>query len=308
MLGTLSEEVLLVAFFAIVGTILGLCLKIIRSAKASKWQKKFSVYEVAVLLAGLTGCGCVIYGFIEPFCLEVTTVRITSKKLSKASAPLRIVQLTDLHCDGLNRVQSKLAETIKPLAPDLIVFTGDAANNPTGLIAFKDCMRQVSAIAPTFGVAGNNDFRGEDIFVETPVVKLEGKATVLDIHGTKVWINGVPVNQPESVQPSMNAAPVDMFDIFLYHYPAAVLAPAVENIDLLCVGHTHGGQVRMPFVGALVTNSQVGKQYEYGLYHLKKGAMFVSRGVGMIALPVRFLAPPEIVLIEVVPDEPAAQD
>lgn len=300
MLGTLSEEVLLVAFFAIVGTIWGLCLKIIRSAKANKWQKKFSPFEIAVLLAGLTGGGCVVYGFIEPFSLEVTTVRIASEKLPKGSTPLRIVQLTDLHCDGLNRVQSKLAKTIKPLAPDLIVFTGDAANNPTGLIAFKDCMRQVSAIAPTFGVAGNNDFRGEDIFAETPVVKLEGKASVLDIHGTKVWINGVPVNQPESVQPSMNAAPVDMFDIFLYHYPAAVLAPAVEKIDLLCVGHTHGGQVRMPFVGALVTNSQVGKQYEYGLYHLKKGAMFVSRGIGMIALPVRFLAPPEVVLIEVV--------
>ncbi|MBY0551038.1 MAG: metallophosphoesterase family protein [Candidatus Obscuribacterales bacterium] len=302
MLSTLSEELLLVAFFAIVGTVLGLCLKSIRSAKANQWKKKLSLFETTVLLAGLTGCACVVYGFIEPFRLEVTTVRITSVKLPKGSIPLRLVQLTDLHCDGLNRVQSKLAETIKPLKPDLIVFTGDAANNSAGVLAFKDCMRQISAIAPTFGVAGNNDFRGDDIFAETPVVKLEGKASLLEIHGTKVWINGVPVNQPESVQPSMNAAPIDMFDIFLYHYPAAVLAPAAEKIDLLCVGHTHGGQVRMPFVGALVTNSQVGKQYEYGLYHLKKGAMFVSRGIGMIALPVRFLAPPEIVLIEVVPE------
>lgn len=302
MFSWLSEEILLIAFLAIVGLILGSCLRIIRSAIANKGQKKFSLFELSILTAGLAGCGCVVYGFIEPFRLEVTSVSITSTKLPQGTAPLRIVQLTDLHCDSFDRVQSKLAGVIGPLKPDLIVFTGDAANNSSGLISFRQCMKKMCTIAPTFGVAGNNDLSGGDVFAETPVIRLDGRPTLLDIHGIKVWINGVPVDHPELVQPSMNTAPADRFDIFLYHYPAAVLAPAVEKIDLLCTGHTHGGQVRMPFIGALVTNSQVGKQYEYGLYQLKKGAMFVSRGVGMIALPVRFLAPPEVVLIEVTPE------
>lgn len=67
-------------------------------------------------------------------------------------------------------------------------------------------------------------------------------------------------------------------------------------------GHTHGGQVRLPFYGALITMSTLGKKYEYGLYNVEGTNMFVSRGIGMTALPIRFLASPEVAVIDVFPE------
>jgi predicted MPP superfamily phosphohydrolase len=89
--------------------------------------------------------------------------------------------------------------------------------------------------------------------------------------------------------------------LLLYHTPDLIETADREEIDLYLAGHTHGGQVRLPFFGAIVTMSAYGKQYEMGLYQLNPTTLYVSRGVGMegMGLPrVRFLCPPEIVLIE----------
>jgi predicted MPP superfamily phosphohydrolase len=78
------------------------------------------------------------------------------------------------------------------------------------------------------------------------------------------------------------------------------------HIDLFCCGHTHGGQVRLPFYGALITNSALGKNYEAGLYYDHGTATYVSRGIGMIGLPVRFLCRPELTAIDIFPAKPTA--
>jgi predicted MPP superfamily phosphohydrolase len=84
----------------------------------------------------------------------------------------------------------------------------------------------------------------------------------------------------------------------------ARLSRARSRIDLFCAGHVHGGQVALPFYGALVTLSRFGKQYERGLYHVGSMFMYVSRGIGMeggVAPRVRFCSRPEITVIDLVP-------
>ncbi len=294
-----SEVLILIAFFALIGLVFGMCWKTIRQILKLGWKAhKFTVLDVVTMLCGLFGILCIMYGLVEPYHLTVTRVSISSPKC-RSSAVIRLVHITDLHCDGIQKTEKELARTIGELKPDLIVFTGDASNNAIGLKAFQDCMQEISRLAPTFGVKGNNDMIKEDVFVNSGVRNLDGKGELVTIKGCRIWITGVPANHADRLKSAMSMAPANSLNVFLYHYPAAILCDSVNKIDLLCVGHTHGGQVRLPLYGALITNSQVGKKYEYGLYHVGPTNMFVSRGIGTIGLPVRFLAPPEVAVIDI---------
>ena len=98
----------------------------------------------------------------------------------------------------------------------------------------------------------------------------------------------------------MAGIPPDAYTLLLYHTPDLIEAAAAEGVDLYLAGHTHGGQVRLPFYGAIVTFSYYGKAYEMGRYTVDQTTLYVTRGVGMegLGLPrLRFLCPPEIVLI-----------
>jgi predicted MPP superfamily phosphohydrolase len=100
------------------------------------------------------------------------------------------------------------------------------------------------------------------------------------------------------VMASPNTGP----NILLYHAPDLMLEASQLEVDLYLCGHTHGGQVRLPGYGAILTSSQLGKRYEMGLYRSGRTHMYVSRGVGLEGLSaprIRFLAPPEITLVTI---------
>ena len=104
------------------------------------------------------GCLCVLYGWlVEPYWLSVTHVRIETPKFKAGSRPVRIVHISDLHCDPKVRLEERLPVAIAAEKPDLIVFTGDAINSPEGLPNLKRCLTRLASIAPTFVVKGNWD-------------------------------------------------------------------------------------------------------------------------------------------------------
>jgi predicted MPP superfamily phosphohydrolase len=87
----------------------------------------------------------------------------------------------------------------------------------------------------------------------------------------------------------------------LYHTPDLIETASELGVDLYLAGHTHGGQVRLPWLGAIFTASRYGKRYEMGSYRVGRTQLYVSRGIGMEGLGtprVRFLCPPEIVELE----------
>lgn len=95
------------------------------------------------------------------------------------------------------------------------------------------------------------------------------------------------------------------YKLLLYHSPDLIEAAAAGGIDLYLAGYTHGGQIRLPFYGAIFTSSRLGKRYEMGRYTVDKTTLYVNRGLGIegsLAPRARFLYPPGITVVEIGPN------
>jgi hypothetical protein len=268
-------------------------------SRRERWAQRI------VIPLAVVGLLCMAYGrFVEPYWLDVTHHRIVSPKLPPGTPPIRIVHISDLHSDPTPRLEERLPEVIAEQKPDLVVFTGDAANSPDGLPTFKRCLTRIAAIAPTYAVKGNWDLRSwspPDLVEGTGGRELDAEAVTATVRGVDLWIGGVwDWHQLDVVLPQ---APDDRFSILLYHYPVGAYKVADHGIDLYCCGHTHGGQVALPFYGALITLSHYGKRFEAGRYQVEDTTLYVNRGIGMEgSMPrVRFCARPEVAVFDIVP-------
>jgi len=166
----------------------------------------------------------------------------------------------------------------------------------------------LAKVAPTFVVRGNwdsgSDRRNIDLFGGTGARELDGDAVRIEIAGTPLWISGIAFDNASSLKPTVRVIPPAEFSILLYHLPDLMPEVVGENIDLYCAGHTHGGQVALPWYGAMITLSKFGKRYEGGLYHEGNTWMYVNRGIGMEGGPaprVRFWSRPELTVIDIRP-------
>ena len=270
---------------------------------AQRWLRR-----IVLAFAGM-GLLCIAYGyFIEPYWLSVSHVSLTSSKLPRGSQPIRIVHISDVHSDPKPRLERRLPQAIAAERPDIIVFTGDSLNSPDGLSVFRECLTELAKIAPTFVVKGNWDawyWNQLNLFGETGAHELDGNSLRVEVRGVSIWMTGVGVENEGKMASAISSAPADAFKVFLYHYPDLIMEAASQKVDLYCAGHTHGGQVALPFYGALITFSKYGKKYEAGLYREAETWLYVNRGIGMEgghAPRVRFWARPEITVIEVGPE------
>ena len=249
--------------------------------------------------------------FIEPYWLEHTHVSLDSAKLPAGARPIRIVHISDLHCDPKVRLEEELPDEVAGHDPDVIVFTGDAINSRGGVGHFRRCMKRLAAIAPTFAVLGNWDrahSNAKELYEGTGVRVLDGEAQRLEVRGVTIYFIGGPTRAWGDVARAAEAVGTDAYRVVLYHYPRRIYEAADLGVDLYLTGHTHGGQVALPFYGAVVTLAHFGKRFESGLYRVKDTWMYVNRGIGMEggAPRIRFLARPEITRIEISPQERAA--
>ncbi len=256
----------------------------------------------------LIGLGCIGYGyFIEPYRLEVVTVRLETDKLVNTS--LRIVQISDLHCEDKVRLEPRLAEIINPLNPDLVVFTGDAINSPEGLDLFRKTLTGLNASIGKFAVTGNWDTKRMtdlDRFTGTGFEVLNQDVRFLEKDGETFCVAGLGYMHGPHSGPVITKLKPDFFTLFLFHTPDFVVWLKDLPIDLYLCGHTHGGQVALPYWGAITTMSTTGKSFERGLNQYGHITMYTNRGIGLDGgwLPrVRFLARPEITVFEIVPSK-----
>jgi predicted MPP superfamily phosphohydrolase len=263
--------------------------------------------RVALILAA-AGIPCFAYGWLaEPYWPEVVHVRIEVPGLPTGTAPIRIAQIGDIHSDPTERLEGRLPDIIASQKPDLIVFTGDSINSTEGLPIFRRCFSRIAAIAPTYAVRGNWDtafFADVDLFGGTGARELVAEAVSVRIRGTSLWLGGIAVGRESSLDEVLATIPQGGPAVLLYHYPDLIEDVRGRGVDLYCASHTHGGQVAIPFYGALVTYSRFGKKYESGLFHEAGTFLYVNRGIGMEGGPVprvRFSARPEITVFDLVP-------
>lgn len=262
----------------------------------------------------------VVYGFwIEPHGLRVTRQVLRTHRLS-SGARLRLLHLSDLHVERLSPRERRLSRLIREIEPDVIVFTGDflslsSVQDAKSWADVRALLESWQAPLGVFAVTGSPPVDQpqvvEQLLCGLPHVRcLHDERVPLSQNGETLGLDLLGLDcthKPHVDAPRlaslMTAGGSSRFTVLLYHSPD--LAPHAEElgVDLMLSGHTHGGQVRLPWFGALYTSSLYGKRFEAGFYALGNSMLYVSRGIGMEgqgAPRVRFLCPPEIVLWEIV--------
>ena len=229
--------------------------------------------------------------WIEPGWLKVRKIRLTQGKPTH-----RFVHFTDLHHKGDKKYLTSVVEEINRVSPDFVCMTGDIIEDNKFLAEALEILRGIQS--PLYGVPGNHDYWCHADFNEIaePFAK-SGGAWLVDAQATtrdgKFTIHGAGEKPSSNLQLNAKAK-----NIMLIHYPEWVERLAPNKFDVVLAGHSHGGQVRIPFYGPIVVPFGTGK-YDLGLFQTNAGPLYVSSGIGWFLFNIRFRCRPEIVVFEI---------
>jgi predicted MPP superfamily phosphohydrolase len=269
-------------------------------------------FDLGITLQIIGSC-LVIYGFwIEPQKLKITHQMLTIDHLDQ---PLKIVHLGDLHIERMTRREEKVLLAIEQFQPDLILFSGDFLNLSylRDLNAQKEARAFLSALHANFGVYAVSGSPAVDLPEILPDLlkgldlhRLDDEVVLIPYGLKTLQIIGItcthdPVKDGETLMRLSEGLSGDV-TILLYHTPDLAPHSADLPIDLQLSGHTHGGQIRLPFYGAIFTGALTGKRFESGFYQVKNLHLYVTNGIGLEgagAPRVRFLCRPEIIFWEI---------
>lgn len=278
-------------------------------SKKKKWIILLSAAAV-LLLAVLAN------GIWNNSALGLTEYAISSPELPAAFDGFRIAQVSDLHNQDFGENNRKLVDMLRAAQPDIIVITGDMVDSrftdiPVAL-AFAE---QAVEIAPCYYITGNHESRIEeysqlrDGLLDLGVVVMEDERVELQRDGDTIYLLGIhdvsfhpdyDLNRHDRiVRSALKSLRVeDGFSVLLIHRPSFMDLYAHYEVDLVLSGHIHGGQIRLPWIGALYAPGQgFFPEYDAGLYRQGDTQMIVSRGIGNSIFPLRINNPPEVVLV-----------
>ena len=300
-----QETVVLILFLLFWASLYLHELKFLLSAiKNRSWKSSKAALPLHAI--AMIGILFLLYGyFFEPYWLAVNHVLLRTPKLKNTS--FTVVQISDLHCDQKIRNEKKLVAIINRIKPDIIVFTGDAVNDPRALGLFKGTLRDLNASLGKFAVKGNWDVWIDDqdgLFNDTGFQEVNGRLVRVEKNGEVVFLTGLNSGSgPENLSFSEKDLK-DSYSMLLCHYPGIHEELKAPSFDLYLSGHTHGGQVSLPVYGALITLSKYGKKYASGKYQDGTKTIYVHNGVGMEgghAPRIRLFSRPEIAVFQISP-------
>lgn len=305
--------VLLIAWIgAVVGPVL--CILLVRRLLRSR--RIFLGWSVAGVVA--VGWALGVWAFmVEPATLTVRHVTVESA--TWRGPPLRIGVISDTHVAAphtdVARIR-RLVERMNAERPDMVVLLGDyagghepaadrAAPESSEILRGVEAFEGLSSPLGTWGVLGNHDSWFDDAAIAAALrragVRLldNGAARVARQNGP-FWLAGLADMQSPREGPRVGRTLGEVADdapvIVLTHWPDP-FREVPERVALTLAGHTHCGQVVLPLVGRLVHASEASERWPCGLYDEGGRKLFVTGGVGVSILPVRFRAPPEIVVL-----------
>ncbi|MCC8307549.1 metallophosphoesterase [Bacillus amyloliquefaciens] len=257
-----------------------------------------------------TACGGYGYArYIEPRMIEITRHTITNRLIPRGFDNFKIVQFSDTHLSDVftSGDLNKAAEKINQLKPDLLIFTGDLIDKPHLFNDHQQALAVLQNLEAPFGklcVYGNHDHGGYGTNTYKALMEAadfqvlrNGCRQVQLTDGSRIelaFLDDVMLGKPD-YEGTLSRLSEDAFSILIVHEPDAALKIGGYPVNLQLSGHTHGGQVQLPFFGPLIT-PPYGKTYTDGMYTLHDTAVYVNRGLGTTRLPYRFLARPEITL------------
>ena len=267
---------------------------------------------VLSLLLAVAALG--VYAFwIEPRNVVLTRLEVPVAGLQR---PVRALVIGDIQPAGPHQTPARIRAVIKrgmALRPDIVLLLGDYVTTRTLKTAFVDPIDTTAAMAAldapmgVYTVLGNHDWwwdapRMESLLAAAGITVLRNRTVLAADGGKALWIAGLEElwTQNHDIAGTLGQAGTDAPLILLTHNPD-IFPQVPDRVALTLAAHTHGGQVYIPLIGRPVVPSQYGERYAYGLIEENGRTLYVTSGVGTAIIPVRFLTPPEIVLMTLIP-------
>jgi predicted MPP superfamily phosphohydrolase len=251
--------------------------------------------------------------FIEPNLLVVRKIRINIGLGLNSGDPLRIALISDLHYPRLTDYHAvrRVIEKANRFNPDLVFVLGDVFDKRRRDPAIlpddiKTVFQSIQSKSGVFGVLGNHDHWFDApairnaLGTQTEIRLIDNASVCLDLRGHPFYLTGVGDYGTGNANYSraVRNVPEDASIILLSHNPDVVEVIRDPRILVQFSGHTHGGQVRLPFIGALRVPSKFGDRYSKGLSRRGNHLLYVTCGIGSIKR-IRFLCPPEVTWVEI---------
>lgn len=283
-------------------------------------------------IAWMTGVGALgALGYavgVEPYAIETVRLEMRVPRLPRAFDGYTLYQISDLHIRQTGRRERLLRALLGSLPPaDLVVVTGDLVHTPRGVEPFLELARAFRATDGVYAVFGNSEHKnGVRPHALARTLSENGITPLLNAHvrlsrgGSQVALVGVddPVSDLDRMPVALADVSDDCCKILLMHSPDGIAEAALRGVDVVLSGHTHGGQVRLPLLGAPYTHSLLGRRMSSGYYAGKKlrrvigirpgrTQLYVTRGLGVSGLALRFLTRPELTILTLRPGPPGVR-
>lgn len=265
-----------------------------------------------VLAAGGAAAATAAYAvLVEPKRLQRTRPRLHFPELPPLLEGLTIALITDIHAGAYTPrdMTARVVRLTMEASPDVIAITGDLAEDEGALEATLDELARLSAPLGVYVVPGNHDYTaiGEERWHDavarrrtlTDLTNRVRTVRVGDVDGEHAVLCIAGMDDLVAGRPRLDVLPPQDrrdFTILLAHQPdqAERARRGRDRVDLVLSGHTHGGQVRLPGIGAVFTAAERADLYEGGLRRRPWTQVYTSRGIGTTHLPIRFLSRPEL--------------
>jgi predicted MPP superfamily phosphohydrolase len=264
---------------------------------------------VAAGLSAAAGAIAVYSYFIEPFWLEITHPEIRIPGLSSDFDGFTVAQLSDFHllasASGREPV-FRAVEECNRACPDVVVLTGDYLGRRGALPKLKDVLSRLTA-RPAFAVFGNHDYRFGRVhrrsvvqaFHDVGITVLDNASTSIARGSSRLWLVGVGdghTSHDRLSEAMCGLTEQDRPRILLTHYPDLLFELPPHSFDLALAGHTHGAQVRLPYVTTVALRGS-DTRFTSGLFEVGGIPLYVNRGLGTSTYRLRFGARPELTLL-----------
>ncbi len=245
--------------------------------------------------------------YYEPKMIDITRLDIEIKRLPEKFENFTITQISDLHSGKFVNLDliKKSVMLVNEQDSDIVMMTGDFIEH----ICYREkhirpCMQEIALIQSREGiyaVLGNHDHQSDakkitEELQRIGVKVLRNENTRLRRGNSAIQILGVDdlVEKKDNMRKTLSGVNASEVKILMSHSPDIAENYKLSGIDLLLSGHTHGGQVCFPFIGAPVNPSDYGQKFVSGLIKYNDIQMYVNRGIGVTIIPARFMCKPEI--------------
>ena len=272
------------------------------SKKNEKKEKKnngFFIFTIIILFLALL---FVLAKYYYPIGLKIKEYPVINKKINKDINGLKIIHISDIHYKTTvsNNDLTRISKEVNKYKPDIIVFTGDLFSkeikyNNDDIEILKEFLTSMDANIAKYAISGEEDVdqNYESLLSDSGFKSLNNSSDLIYANiSTPIFISGIDTNNPDYNKYKENNDD-NIYSILLLHKPDYIKKLDLNKIDLILAGHSHGGQIRLPFIGPIY-NFKDSKIYYNDYYKVDSTDIFISSGIGTSKYYYRFLNKPSI--------------